>query len=510
MTEVVIVNRHALGRRLRPLAMPFGALLLLAALASWALASPVGSSPDEDYHLVSIWCGGGIDEGVCEEGAGPDDRRVAEALVDSSCYAFDADQSASCQEDVTSLAAQEQVLTQRGNFTGSYPPVFYAVMNLVAGDDLSRSVIAMRLVNAVLFVVLGAAAYALSSPGLRRGLVGGVVVTIVPLGMFIVPSLNPSSWAVISAALLFVSLVGFMTAPGVRRVLGHGGLAAVAVVLGAGARADSAMYATLAVCAALACTVRWRRESLLRAGYPLLLGVAAAASYLSSGQSDAVTGVAPRPLTGALAVGTMLDVPDLWVGALGGWGLGWLDTAMPPLVPFVTVAACAATVMIGLGRVYLGRGLALVGVGVAAWVVPAYVQYLSGLPVGSHVQPRYVYPLIILFVIAAAVRVGRVEAGGAWSRPQRIVLALALGAAHSVALHANLRRYVTGTDVGGLDLDGAIEWWWGVPISPMGVWMLGSVAFAAALLLLTREMERGGTRRPVAVPRATAGEAVTP
>ena len=40
-------------------------LLLLATLAAWALASPVGASPDEDYHLVSGWCATG-DAAHCE------------------------------------------------------------------------------------------------------------------------------------------------------------------------------------------------------------------------------------------------------------------------------------------------------------------------------------------------------------------------------------------------------------------------------------------------------------
>ena len=34
-------------------------LLAILALACWALASPVGSSPDDNFHLASIWCAGG-------------------------------------------------------------------------------------------------------------------------------------------------------------------------------------------------------------------------------------------------------------------------------------------------------------------------------------------------------------------------------------------------------------------------------------------------------------------
>ncbi|MFZ9927766.1 MAG: hypothetical protein ACO3FY_01385, partial [Ilumatobacteraceae bacterium] len=33
------------------------ALLLFMTLAAWSMGSAVGSSPDEDYVLTSIWCG---------------------------------------------------------------------------------------------------------------------------------------------------------------------------------------------------------------------------------------------------------------------------------------------------------------------------------------------------------------------------------------------------------------------------------------------------------------------
>ena len=39
--------------------------------AGWALTSPPGSSPDDDFHLTSIWCAAGTQDGRCElvEGA---------------------------------------------------------------------------------------------------------------------------------------------------------------------------------------------------------------------------------------------------------------------------------------------------------------------------------------------------------------------------------------------------------------------------------------------------------
>ena len=39
-------------------------LALLVVFGSWAVTSPVGASPDDDYHLSSIWCAGGEQSGA--------------------------------------------------------------------------------------------------------------------------------------------------------------------------------------------------------------------------------------------------------------------------------------------------------------------------------------------------------------------------------------------------------------------------------------------------------------
>ena len=42
---------------------------IIFAFSSWAVTSPIGSSPDDDYHLASIWCGQGFRDELCEENA---------------------------------------------------------------------------------------------------------------------------------------------------------------------------------------------------------------------------------------------------------------------------------------------------------------------------------------------------------------------------------------------------------------------------------------------------------
>ena len=63
-------------------------VLLFLTLVAWAYASTVGSSPDDNFHLPSIWCGLGLREGLCEESGDPATRLVPSALLDATCYAF--------------------------------------------------------------------------------------------------------------------------------------------------------------------------------------------------------------------------------------------------------------------------------------------------------------------------------------------------------------------------------------------------------------------------------------
>lgn len=377
------------------------------------------------------------------------------------------------------------VETERGNFVGDYPPVFYYFAGLFTGSDIAHSVLVMRLVNALLIVAMVSATYLAAPPKLRKPLIGGIVVTAVPLGMFLIPSVNPSSWAVLSAATLLVCVLGYMTSDERNRRLGLGALAALSVLIGGGARADSAMYAVVAVVAGLVLSLRFDSASLRRAVYPAVLAILAGVSYLLAGQGGVLQDTSGERFSIGGFAQALVDSLELWAGALGKTGLGWLDTMLPPLVGVAAFGIFLAMVFAAISRVDLRGGLALGLVALVAWAVPAYIKFQSELSV----QPRYVLPLLTLLAGTAMVRM-QGKAFGLGS-VQRWVLVLALSVANSVALHANLRRYVTGIDQPSLNLDAGREWWWdGVPFSPMGLWALGSVAFALGLALLSRELAR--------------------
>ncbi len=98
-----------------------------------------------------------------------------------------------------------------------------------------------------------------------------------------------------------------------------------------------------------------------------------------------------------------------------------------------------------------GNIRALLWLLLCAMAVPLYLLAADGSIVGEGVQPRYLLPLLPMTAAAALIR--RVDSPPVtFSHPQLVVMGGALVLAHAVALHANMRRWITGQDVLGFDL----------------------------------------------------------
>jgi hypothetical protein len=70
------------------------------------------------------------------------------------------------------------------------------------------------------------------------------------------------------------------------------------------------------------------------------------------------------------------------------------------------------------------------------------------------------------------------------TRAQIFIVGIGLFVANGIALHLNTRRYTTGMDVMGVNLDEGIEWWWdGFPFSPNTVWLIATLG--SGLLILS-------------------------
>jgi hypothetical protein len=103
-------------------------------------------------------------------------------------------------------------------------------------------------------------------------------------------------------------------------------------------------------------------------------------------------------------------------------------------------------------------------------------------------------PIVMILMAILAVQ-GR-DRGNTPNARQLLLVSLLASLAHSVALHSLMRRYITGLDVASLDLDTNAEWWWDVPVQPMLIWALGSVAFAALAVIIAARAGQVGCSDP--------------
>lgn len=506
--------RRLLRRVLAGIGISLSAAL---ALSGWALSTAVGGAPDDDYHLSSMWCTSfsGPDCEIDPTGQGV--MIPPPLLVASYCLYHNSQQSAGCQPFLDGTDPREDFAFGHNNPSRSlYPNGFYMVGNLFKTDNIETTVVSIRLFNIAVFLALLGALWLLLPTRLRVTLAWTWPIALLPLGMFLIPSTNPSSWAIIAVGTGWLALLGYLETNGWRSA----GLAAiylVALVLSVSSRVDSILFLGVASVLALwqaPLTPRqlWRKTWV--AIFPL--GFVIARLITTPGNLERVIGgvntngetlstlpwaqsadtVLPGTFDWALLWNNIWSVPGLWTGVFGGrplGSLGWLDTALPQIVGVGVGLVVIGLIFEAVRKPGARKAWSLAAVFGALWIIPVYLLQISGALAGAEFQPRYLVPFMV--VVVGTIVLTSQGLPLIQDRFRLSAIAVALVVANAIALHTNLRRYTTGTLVQGFNLNSPREWWWGfLPdfISPNVVWFVGALAFAvpvwAAFVLLSRHV----------------------
>ena len=485
------------------LAAVVAALGLMVSLWAWALSSPVGSAPDDTYHLPLAWCAWGEHE-TCVRG--PDGVALVPETIAGICTYQRPAVSASCEylrgSDLTAAGHLQYVGTEAafGNTT-----MFHRFMRVFVGPDAERSAIAMRMFNGVLAGALFLWSLLIAPGNVRRAVALSWLVVLVPVGLFIIASTNPSSWATLGVASFWGFGLTFLAGSGVskrRRVSAAIG-AAVSLVIAVSARADTLVFIAGTVIALV--VMRWprvRSQAYARyAGIPIavVLVVLFASTSIRDRLAAAWSGLIsaePPPPDPSLTVNGLnptvthlIELPSYLMGFIGGHaptfafpnsysrGLGWLDTGVPSLVAPLVFAALVLAVGWGL-QVYNWRKVVAVTIA-GLTLVGSIIIPLIGANFGPTVtlQPRYSLPMVFVLVGLMLIRPSRLGS------PRALTVALIIVGvfiAHAAASLANLRRYTNGETLPWTRLDLIPNWWWpDFPLSPETMWFFGLAAFAA-------------------------------
>ena len=460
-------------------------------LSGWAISSPVGSSPDDNFHLPSIWCGQGFRDELCEESSDGSATEVPiSTFRNSDCFAFDSDKSGLCDYGDT-LSSQQRV----NLMNDLYPPVFYWGMSWFASSDVAWSTIIMRVASAVFFVLATSLLVAALPQHLRRVPIVTFLITSVPLGVFLIASTNPSGVSYISLILFFSAFSGFLTTHHSRSKWVLGTLAVFFSFIASGTRVDASAFVVIAIGLAYLVSLSKRLFTPINASLSSLIILIALYFYTSIGTGQSVVlseGLGDPNSHPANAPGffvTLAGLPNLWVGVFGVTGLGWLDTPMPTIVWGLSLGIFLALIFTSVRWFKLTQALAVISALFFLTVIPLYILVQAGLEVGQQVQPRYLLPLIALLA-ATAIHRSSSGSGMHLTKAQIFIVGIGLFVSNSIALHLNTRRYVTGMDVMGINLDQGIEWWWDAFfLSPNSVWFIATMSSAVLLLSLWKLRE---------------------
>lgn len=462
----------------------------LLAGSAWALSSSIGSGPDDDFHMPSIWCPMPLASSGCQVQERPNDGPLVwvpeQVGAASICFAFHPELSGAC---TGALSGDKLIPTGRVN-SGDYPPTYYQVMHTFVGKSVLVSVVKMRLFNVALAVaVLSLLAWGLT-PAARRMLGWALLGTGIPLGIFLVASVNPSSWWIVGVTSFAVGFDALIRAADRKHRIINAASTLVGATMASVSRADGGLLVILMFGAVALLNVK----TLVKRWDAIALGLVAAAfgawQLLSSSQASKASGsgLGKRMIQVAqdLMATNVLDLPRLWLGiyATPGWGLGWLDTAIPSLAWGSLLVVAGLLVRHGvvhataLQRVVAGLLLAV------CIVMPIYLLDKTGDAVGTNYQPRYLLPIfVVMFYLLLRPQDDQERAP--FKPMTTTVLFVALAVAHTLALMYNMRRYVSGINGPLIPWSGG-SWWWtkGNP-GPVLVLFAGTIGIVALTLIAT-------------------------
>ena len=483
----VIKNRLNLARWI--FVVFAGAISLFA----WAFASPIGAPPDGDFHMASIWCAQGDRLGMCKVEKVKDSNQV-ELLTPSTfsryqnpyghfCYVGNSGASAGCTNIVDETSVTELIASGRIFPVDQISSPFYDFNSRLSSRNIETSAFKIRFANVLFFV--GIASLLLTMFKKYRVATSlAFLVGLGPWGSFLISSIHPSAWTITLLPLFLVCLFAVTREKSIVLRIFAGFAAFLIWFISQDIRSDARYFLVIAMFTAIVWGVKIRHEINSRPMWLKVSGVGALFIIYVQFLHPLV-----RNVIGAFGVSqldkvfnlTTTKVPLTIMDLFGGnYGLGSSDTPLSDLVVFCGVASLFLVIYTTAQRVSKRNWLIVFLMSILLILLPLRAE-LDGIGTGG----RYILPLYLMCLITYLASVET-----SFSRPlvtsrtisRILVFTLTLG--NSIALHQTMRRYITGVDVIGWNLNKNAEWWWTIGPSPMTIWMLGTIAFGVTATLV--------------------------
>jgi hypothetical protein len=354
---------------------------------------------------------------------------------------------------------------------------------MLVGDDVSRSVVIMRLSNIVLSLGLTAIVVVMASPRIRQQIVLSATVAWVPMGVYFISSTNPSAWAISGCYVYGAALVALIFASG-RKTWILLGTAAVGALMAIESRTDSAFFVVvISLAVALLAGLNkayWRRYIVLA-----FVQVFAVTVFLSTGQTAEMTSAADWPVSTLplykVFFHNLLKLPE-YLGKFWGLneGMGWLDVSLLGWSTLTMIALAGGLFAVGLREVWTRKALSILVLAGAIGGIPVLGMTIRRVEPVTLYQGRYMLPLVaILFLVLL---VSRGKESLVFSRSQLVVLLAVVTISNGLALRRLIRRYAIGL-ASSSDISLSNPTWSPWPISAEALWWIGTVGLTLGVTL---------------------------
>lgn len=469
------LGRWMSGQLIQPKKVLSGALLLFLTLCCWSFSNPLGSTPDEWFHVSSISCAYGSDSDHCisvDEGA-----LVGTIKVDkTSCVFRTYADVRRCGEPST-----ETLLLQNSN----YPDTYYKVMNTALSLGDSRGFLFIRIFNGFFTALFFVIQILVTNPERRKAWLTGFTFTLTPMAVFLLSSIHPHAWVVIGCTngwLFAITALTDKTTSLTNRCIA--GLAwIVCGLMCLGSRYDGAVIFALTTIVGLVAT-QLKRDSSMRSIF-LLSALIAAISVVFCGFSSSFRAQITRPFQFAaneLGNSTWISVwifqsLGAFVETLGTGQLAQQGFQLSPAISAILVSIVGATILLACATPSRSLGITSALCGTTLVYASLWFNDLMFRDT-TNLNGRYILPLVPFFV-AVMVYASKNPThlmDSSFLGHTTIVL---LSIAHALSLFSVTRTYVNPRAEGFLPMaiDESSWWWVGVPFGPNFIVLVGSLTF---------------------------------
>ena len=443
-------------------------------LVGWAVGSPPGSSPDEDIHLSSAWCYAKYQGANCESIP----LRIVEI---GKCYFLDSGTNSNCEKKISIIEVPPERFYSGNNY-------YNFLSNFVYLDNIDKSIVLLRITNsllsclAIFFVVL------LTSRVVYIPFLICWLVVNIPLGFFILSSVNPSSWLYIFSLIFLPITYSIFTKP-ISLTLSMIKIVAIGTTffLAYEARYETLMFAAVFSAASIPILFipKIKNQIIRSTLYIFTFLVTARLAVMIWGYSKLVDYRDFEISKWEI----LTNLPSIITGVFGGWGLGSLETTMPPVTYIGSFVTVISIIFFALRFVNGAEAISLFLLTTFMVLIPFFVLVQSKLRVGEWLQPRYILPIFYVIVGLSLIVIFKsinVASLGVVVN----ILSLFSSLAFIFGLHTLYRRYTVGLDQFNLFFHDNNSWWWNQSLytRPVLFYLIAVTAYLIFWVLIRKEV----------------------